>query len=81
MHIIVVEDNLVLAKSILRVLKQEGYSATHFADGAVASSWLSTHIDAYDLVMLDVLLPNLDGFSIAQALRINSIKKPVLPVA
>ncbi len=78
MHIVFVEDNATLAKSIDQVFKQEGYVTTHFCDGAKACEWLVGNAGVYDLVMLDVLLPGMDGFSLCRALRDNGIVVPVL---
>lgn len=78
MHIVLVEDNTSLAQSILRVLGHEGYATTHFEEGMRAQSWLTHHKSAYDLVVLDVLLPSLDGFTICRNLRNAQICTPVL---
>ncbi len=78
MHIVVVEDNRLLASSIREVLMQEGYTVTHFDNGRLAYAWLSTNIDTYDLVILDVLLPELDGFTLCRKLRNDMISRPIL---
>ena len=78
MRIALVEDNQVLATSILDVLRQEGYAVTHFADGDKAYASLSQSPETYDLAILDVLLPGTDGFSIVQALRKERVALPVL---
>jgi DNA-binding response OmpR family regulator len=78
MHIVLVEDNAALAKSLIRVFIQEGYTHTHFVDGAEAESWLINNNEAYDLVLLDILLPNMDGFTICKNLRKIGVKTPIL---
>ncbi len=79
MHIVVVEDNAVLAKSILQVLKHEGYATTHLADGAQAFSWLALNQSSYDLAILDVLLPGMDGFTLSKRLRTeHQLTVPIL---
>jgi len=78
MHVVLVEDNQILAKSMVRVLKQEGYTTTHFADGSEAQNWLVFNESAYDLVILDILLPGMNGFEISQAVRTAGITTPVL---
>lgn len=78
MHIVCVEDNKVLLKSIEKVLKQEGYTITLFDDGVAAFTWLSNNSAAYDLVLLDVLLPNMNGFDICKSLRSKNISVPIL---
>ncbi len=78
MHIVLVEDNKILAKSIMRVLKQEGYTPTYFIDGEQAERWLIANIGAYDLVLLDILLPGVDGFTLCKNIRSNRVLVPIL---
>ena len=78
MHIVIVEDNETLAKSIRKVLEQEGYSITHLNDGEEAAFWLTENQGDYDLVILDILLPGLDGYSVCKQLRDASITTPVI---
>ena len=78
MHIVLVEDNQILAKATIRVLKQEGYSPTYFMDGAAAERWLILNDGSYDLVILDVLLPGVDGFTLCKNIRREGIRVPVL---
>jgi DNA-binding response OmpR family regulator len=78
MHIVLVEDNLALAKSLIQIFAQEGYMHTHFVDGAEAESWLINNSEAYDLVVLDILLPTMDGFTICKNMRNASVKTPIL---
>jgi DNA-binding response OmpR family regulator len=78
MHVVIVEDNLVLAKSLLRVFAQEGYISTHFSDGIEAEDWLLLNDGSYDLVILDILLPGIDGLTLCRHLREAKMKTPVL---
>lgn len=78
MHITVVEDNLLLQKSIMDALEYEGYVVSGFSDGAEAYHWLTHQSKRCDLVILDVLLPNKDGFAIVHDLRNQNITTPVL---
>ena len=78
MHVVLVEDNQSLAKAILRVLKQEGYSPTYFASGTEAEKWLILNNGSYDLVILDILLPGMDGFTLCKNLRTEGVPTPVL---
>ena len=78
MHIVLVEDNLALAKSLVRVFKQEGYTHTHFSDGTEAEDWLINNNEAFDLIILDILLPGTDGFTICKNIRESGVKTPVL---
>ncbi len=78
MHIVLVEDNKVLARSIDSVLRQEGYSTTLFEDGGEAHLWLVNNASAYDMAILDVLLPGMQGFEICRELRKKNIAVPIL---
>ncbi len=78
MHIVLVEDNTVLAKSINVVLLREGYTTTFFDNGGTAHAWLLNNQLSYDLVILDVLLPEMNGFEICRELRDKNIKVPIL---
>ncbi len=78
MHIVLVEDNTILAKSTMRVLKQEGYTPTYFIDGSEAERWLLANIGAYDMVILDILLPGTDGFTLCRNIRSGGVLVPIL---
>jgi two-component system response regulator RegX3 len=65
--ILVVEDDQALLKGLLDVLIFNGYQATGVADGAEGLS--RALAEQYDLLMLDVMLPSLDGFSICRGVR------------
>lgn len=78
MHIVLVEDNAILATSIVSVLKHEGYGVTHFSNGKTAYRWLSENQTAHDLVILDVLVPDMSGLEICQALRFEHSTVPIL---
>lgn len=78
MHIVLVEDNKILAKSTMRVLKQEGYNPTYFIDGSEAEHWLIANIGSYDMVILDILLPGTDGFTLCKNVRSEGVLVPIL---
>jgi two-component system OmpR family response regulator/two-component system response regulator RstA len=65
--ILLVEDDLELASLVVSRLEREGYEVAHVTDGAVArDTILST---SPDVVLLDVMLPSLDGFAVCRAVR------------
>ena len=78
MKIVVVEDNQILAKSIAKVLKQEGHSIQCFADGLLARSFLFVERGSIDLVIMDYMLPGMDGIELITAMREEEISIPVL---
>jgi len=79
-RILIVEDEAHLAAGIRFNLEAEGYDAEVEADGARALSRLavSDPAAAFDLVILDVMLPGVDGFAVADAMRQAGNFTPVL---
>jgi two-component system, OmpR family, copper resistance phosphate regulon response regulator CusR len=75
MRILIAEDDEALGKFVRQGLESEHYSVDIFSDGEQART-AATDAD-YDLVILDLNLPRLDGVSVLRHLR---LKKPTLPV-
>jgi len=76
MKILLVEDNDDLAFGLRRTLEGEGYAVAVAADGP---SGIRAALDARpDLVILDVMLPGVDGFGVLRALRERGMTAPVL---
>lgn len=76
MRILIVEDEKEIADGIQAVLEQEGYELDKVYDGNSGLDYMTTGI--YDLVLLDVMLPGLDGFEILQSARKEGITTPVI---
>ena len=76
--IAVVEDEEHLAQGLLFNLEAEGYRTHHEADGDSALAWLLSSPEPPAAVLLDVMLPGQDGFSIVRALREAGRFIPVL---
>ena len=76
--IAVVEDVEHLAQGLLFNLEAEGYRVHHEADGDSALAWLLATEEQPAAVLLDVMLPGRDGFSIVRALREAGHYTPVL---
>jgi DNA-binding response OmpR family regulator len=76
MRILVVEDETGLANSIVAGLKEERYAVDHAADGESAEFLAETN--EYDLIVLDVMLPKLDGFQVCRDLRSRNVTTPIL---
>jgi len=66
-RILVVEDDPLLAEGLVRVLTHAGHAVDHEATGKRAD--LALRIVEYDLVVLDIGLPDLDGFEVLRRLR------------
>ena len=76
MKILVIEDEQLLAQSIKAVLEQKGFEVEAVYDGETGAEY--ARLGIYDLVILDVMLPGLDGFQVAQALRAGRCATPIL---
>lgn len=78
MKLLLVEDEQKLAEAIKRGLELEGYAVDIVADGKKAFTRISLHRSDYDLVILDLMLPTMDGHEICREMRANDITVPVL---
>lgn len=76
MRLLIVEDNQALARNIAAAFKAKGYAVDCVADGEEADAAL--HNQEYDLVVLDLGLPELDGLEVLRRLRRRKSKAPVL---
>jgi two-component system OmpR family response regulator len=75
-NILIVEDDERLARNIERALMLAAHRADIAADGAAALEQAAAR--RYDVILLDVLLPLVDGFSVCRELRRRKIQTPVL---
>ncbi|PYV97233.1 MAG: DNA-binding response regulator [Acidobacteria bacterium] len=76
MRVLVVEDEVSLAKQLTAALRRAGYAVDHAADGEGAD--LLGHDENYDAVVLDLGLPKVDGFSLLRRWREAGRTMPVL---
>ena len=76
MRVLLVEDEKRMAQALCEILRQEKYDVDHCADGLEGLAAIEA--GAYDLVVLDVMLPHKDGFSIAREARAKGIRTPIL---
>lgn len=74
--ILLVEDEESLHKTLKLNLEIEGYEVTSAFDGSAAIK--SIHAEYFDLVILDVMLPEMDGISVMESIRVNNLDIPVL---
>ena len=75
-EILVVEDEENLHDALKLNLEMEGYNVSSSFDGADALKQIqSAH---FDLIILDVMLPSLDGFAITESVRLQHIETPIL---
>lgn len=76
MHVLVVEDEPKLASYIKRGLEEEGYAVDVAHTGREALTWTETI--PFDLIVLDILLPEVDGIEVCRTLRQHDVRTPVL---
>ncbi|MBE0607825.1 MAG: response regulator transcription factor [Dehalococcoidia bacterium] len=76
MHLLLVEDDERLAKAVQRIFTAEGHVVDWVADGEDALAQADT--EPYDVYVLDVMLPSVDGFEITRRLRASGKTAPIL---
>lgn len=76
MRILIVEDEYPLADAIQEILKRNNYTSDIETDGENGLNAALTNI--YDLIILDLMLPKIDGLNILKELRTNNITTPVI---
>jgi two-component system OmpR family response regulator len=76
MKILIVEDDTRLAQALGHILEENRYDVDTVGDGATGLDWASSGI--YDVIILDVMLPKMNGFDVVAELRRNSVSTPVL---
>ena len=76
MRILLVEDDVMLADAVARALRQSAHTVDVVASGDAADDYLTAN--EYDLVLLDLGLPRLDGFEVLRRLRQRRNSVPVI---
>jgi len=76
MRVLVVEDEPAIADFVVRGLTEQGYAVDRVADGVAALDILA--VGEFDVVLLDVMLPKLDGLEVCRGMRARGNRTPVL---
>jgi DNA-binding response OmpR family regulator len=74
--ILLLEDDEVLSETLLELLESEGFALTHVADGEQALD--ATFVSRFDLMILDVNVPFIDGFELLKSLRESGDMTPAI---
>ena len=76
MKILIVEDEKLLADTLCTMLRSKGYEAEAVYDGESGRDWAETGV--YDLLILDVMMPGLNGYEVARSVRKSRVGTPIL---
>lgn len=76
MKILIIEDEYSLADAIAETLKKENFTTNIITDGEEGENEALTNV--YDLILLDIMLPNKDGFKILNDLRKEKVDTPII---
>ncbi len=76
MKVLVVDDEVRIAKAIKQGLEQDGYAVDLAHDGE--DGYNAASADEYDAIVLDVMMPEMNGFEVAKKLREDGNKTPIL---
>ena len=76
MRVLLAEDEKRMAAALAALLKQEKYDVDHVPDGEAALAALESGV--YDIAVLDVMMPEMNGFDVARHARSGGVKTPIL---
>ena len=76
MRVLIVEDDQQIASFITKGLKQAGFAVDHVSDGEEGLQM--AELNPYDIMVIDIMLPGLDGFSVIEKLRSKGNTIPIL---
>jgi two-component system OmpR family response regulator len=76
MRVLIIEDDLTIAAFLVKGFKEAGFAVDHAPDGEAGAHLASTV--PYDVAVVDLMLPKLDGLSLIQRLRDRRIRTPVI---
>ena len=76
MKVLIIEDEVLLAKSLQALLKSKGFDVEMVHDGETGTEYAL--LGVYDLLILDVMMPKMDGYQVARAVRAKRCATPIL---
>ena len=76
MKILIIEDEVLLADSLRVMLEGQGFSVEAVHDGETGAEYAETGV--YDLLILDVMMPGMDGYQVARQVRAKRCGTPIL---
>lgn len=78
MHILIVEDEEKLAKALKKGLEAKGFAVDWLADSEKARNRILLYRNEYDLIILDLMLPGIDGAAITESVRKENVTTPII---
>lgn len=76
MHVLVVEDDVKIARYLKRGLEEADYAVDLAHSGQQALDWVET-VD-FDFIIMDILLPEIDGITVCRTLRSRDVRTPII---
>lgn len=76
MKVLIVEDDVKLAQALGRILEESDYAVDMVHDGTTGRDWAV--VGNYDAIILDVMMPGMDGYEVVREIRHANIDTPVL---
>ena len=76
MKVLIVEDDIKLAQALGRILEESDYTVDMVHDGTTGRDWAV--VGNYDAIILDVMMPGMDGYEVVREIRHANIDTPVL---
>ena len=76
MKVLIIEDEVLLADSLKALLESKGFEAEAVYDGETGSEYAQSGV--YDLLILDVMMPKMNGYEVARAVRAKRCSTPIL---
>ena len=76
MRLLLVEDEIRMGQALCEILRFENYDVDHYKDGI--SGLAAAESGVYDMMILDVMLPGMNGYEIARRARISGVDAPIL---
>lgn len=78
MHLLIVEDEERLAKALKKGLEMKGFAVDWLADPEKARSRILLYRNEYDMILLDLMLPGMDGAQITESVRKEGVTTPII---
>jgi DNA-binding response OmpR family regulator len=78
MHLLIVEDEEKLAKALKKGLEIKGFAVDWLADSQKALTRILMYRKEYDLILLDLMLPGIDGAAITEKVRQENVTTPII---